>query len=47
VAPGASGRAELTFDVEGHQARFELRSASALNPALRGELESFACPIQL
>uniref|UniRef100_UPI0012FC204C type VI secretion system membrane subunit TssM n=1 Tax=Azohydromonas aeria TaxID=2590212 RepID=UPI0012FC204C len=47
VAPGPGGRAELTFDVEGHQARFEVRSASALNPALRAELESFACPRQL
>jgi type VI secretion system protein ImpL len=47
VEPGAGGRAELIFDVEGRKARFEARSATALNPVLRGELESFTCPRRL
>jgi type VI secretion system protein ImpL len=47
VESGAGGRAELVFDVEGRKARFEARSAAALNPVLRSELESFTCPRHL
>ena len=45
VEPGASpDRAQLVFDVEGHKARFEVKSASPLNPVLRRDLEQFQCP---
>ncbi|NML13622.1 type VI secretion system membrane subunit TssM [Azohydromonas caseinilytica] len=47
IEPGAGGRVELIFDVEGRKARFEARSATALNPVLRSELESFPCPRRL
>ncbi|WP_051242384.1 type VI secretion system membrane subunit TssM [Azohydromonas australica] len=47
VEPMGGGRVELVFDVEGRKARFEARSTSALNPVLRSELESFACPRRL
>jgi type VI secretion system protein ImpL len=47
IEPMGSGRVELVFDVEGRKARFEARSATALNPVLRSELESFACPRRL
>jgi type VI secretion system protein ImpL len=47
VEPMGGGRVELVFDVEGRKARFEARSTSVLNPVLRSELESFACPRRL
>ncbi len=43
----APDRALVTFDIEGRKARFEVRSASAHNPLLRQDLESFACPNKL
>lgn len=48
VVPGATpDRAELRFDVEGRLARFELKSATPVNPLLREPLEQFACPQRL
>lgn len=47
IEPTGGGRVELVFDVEGRKARFEARSATALHPALRSELESFTCPRRL
>ncbi|HJW12306.1 MAG TPA: ImcF-related family protein, partial [Albitalea sp.] len=48
VEPGATPeRAQLTFDVEGRKARFEVRSATPLNPLLRQDLEQFQCPKKL
>jgi type VI secretion system protein ImpL len=45
VEPGASpDRAQLVFDVEGHKARFEVKSSTPLNPVLRRDLEQFQCP---
>jgi type VI secretion system protein ImpL len=45
VEPGAApGRFQLVFDVEGRKARFEVHSATALNPAQREALEQFRCP---
>ena len=44
---GAPNRVQMTVDVEGRKARFEVRSASALNPVLRQELEQFQCPKRL
>ena len=38
---------ELTFDVEGRKARFEVRSPTPLNPLQREQLEQFQCPKQL
>jgi type VI secretion system protein ImpL len=48
VEPGAAlDRALVGFDVEGRKARFEVRSATPLNPLLRQELEQFQCPKRL
>jgi type VI secretion system protein ImpL len=48
VEPGSTpDRAQLTFDIEGRKVRFEVRSATPLNPLLRGELEQFQCPKRL
>ena len=48
VEPGATtDRAQLVFDVEGRTARFEVRSATPLNPLMRQELEQFQCPKRL
>ena len=48
VEPGAApDRAQLVFDVEGRTARFEVRSATPLNPLVRQELEQFQCPKRL
>lgn len=48
VEPGAApDRAQLVFDVEGRTARFEVRSATPLNPLMRQELEQFQCPKRL
>ncbi len=48
VEPGSTpDKAVLVFDVEGHRARFEVRSVSAHNPLLRDELERFQCPKRL
>ena len=46
--PGsAPDRSLLVFDVEGHKARFEVRSPAALNPMARQQLEQFQCPKRL
>jgi len=48
IEPGASAdRLQLSFDVEGRKARFELRGAAPLNPLLRQEMEQFQCPKRL
>lgn len=48
VEPGsAPDRAQLVFDIEGRTARFEVRSATPLNPLMRQELEQFQCPKRL
>ena len=48
VEPGAApDRVQLVFDVEGRTARFEVRSATPLNPLMRQELEQFQCPKRL
>jgi type VI secretion system protein ImpL len=48
MEPGASGdRVVLSFDVEGHRARFEVRSAGTPHPLLRQALEQFQCPKKL
>jgi len=48
VEAGASpDRAQVVFDVEGRKARFAVRSAAALNPLVRQELEQFQCPKRL
>ena len=44
---GAPNRVNLLLDVEGRKARLEVRSASAVNPMLREELEQFQCPRRL
>ena len=46
--PGATpDRVQLAFDVEGRKAKFEVKSATPLNPMLRRELEQFQCPTRL
>ena len=46
--PGATpDRMQLAFDVEGRKAKFEVKSATPLNPMLRRELEQFQCPTRL
>ncbi len=46
--PGSTpDRSLLVFDVEGHKARFEVRSPAALNPMARQQLEQFQCPKRL
>jgi type VI secretion system protein ImpL len=48
VEPGASSdRVQLVFDVEGHRARFEARSAAPLNPLRLFEAEPLLCPRRL
>ena len=48
IEPGAApNRAQVVFDVEGRTARFEVRSATPLNPLMRQELERFQCPKRL
>ncbi|MGH8642938.1 MAG: type VI secretion system membrane subunit TssM [Gammaproteobacteria bacterium] len=37
-------RLSVTFDVDGHQAEYELRANSVVNPFLMTELQSFLCP---
>jgi type VI secretion system protein ImpL len=46
--PGASAdRLLVHFDVEGHRARFEIRSAAPVNPLRLQTLEQFQCPQRL
>jgi len=48
IEPGAApDRAQFVLDVEGRTARFEVRSATPLNPLMRQELEQFQCPKRL
>jgi len=48
IEPGtAPNRAQVVFDIEGRTARFEVRSATPLNPLMRQELERFQCPKRL
>jgi type VI secretion system protein ImpL len=41
---GLPDRFNLTFQVEGYMARYELRAGSVINPFSSNELQSFRCP---
>jgi type VI secretion system protein ImpL len=48
IEPGtAPDRAQFVLDIEGRTARFEVRSATPLNPLMRQDLEQFQCPKRL
>ncbi len=48
VEPGASAdRMLVVFDIEGRRARFEIKSASPINPLRLAALEQFQCPQRL
>jgi type VI secretion system protein ImpL len=47
VSSGSRDRLEVTFDINGRKAVYELRANSVVNPFLRQELESFRCPSSL
>ncbi len=43
----AADRLQVVFDIEGRRARFEIRSASPINPLRLAALEQFQCPQRL
>ncbi len=48
VEPGASpDRVQVTFDIEGRRARFEVKSDTPVNPIRLSALEQFQCPQKL